>query len=394
MNEKTQTPDDHNVNKWTIAGAGFFLVFALYGAYYSYGMFKNPMLKDLGWPDAVYSGAHSFFLVMHGIMAIVLGRLSDKYGPRRVVAPGVLLAATGYILTSFISEPWQLYIFLGLFTGVGMGAAYVPPLVAAARWFTKRRGLALGIVASGVGAGQVIIPPTLKSLISSIGWRSTIVWLAAFTFIIGITAAMFLKNPQIQVKIEQERSAREAIKTSSFWILQWVFASVMFCLHIVMQHLEAYVEDIGFDPISAALVITMIGISGIFGRILSGRSSDKLGNKITVFACLSFIIIVFFWLFIAEKLETFYFLGILFGLGYGGVLPLIVKISSEYFGTSSGGTIFGILVAGSSIGGALGVFLTGLIHDSTGVYNLAFIMAGCVIATAFFANIALKPPER
>jgi len=166
----------------------------------------------------------------------------------------------------------------------------------------------------------------------------------------------------------------------------------VFGTNIVMQHLVAHVEDTRVDPVPAALVITVIGVSGIFGRIISGRTADMIGNKITTSVCLALQILVFFWLIRADELWVFYIIAMFYGLGYGGTLPLIVKMSSEFFGTGSGGTIFGILLAGASFGGAAGVYFTGLIHDNTGNYTWAFFMAGTVIITASVINLILKSP--
>lgn len=378
---------------WIIVAAGFVLVLILYGAYYSFGVFKNPILDDLGWSDTAYSGAHAVYLIVHGVLAIIMGRLCDKYGPRWVVAFGVILIALGYGLTSQINAPWQFYIYLGLLIGIGMGAAYVPPLVTVAKWFDERRGLALGVAAAGVGVGQIALPPLLKLLINDIGWRDSLLVLGAITCVLGIVAAFYLKNPPNATDSKNEISTKKAIRTQSFWFLLCVFACLVFGTNMIMQHLEPHVEDSGIGDIPASLVITVIGISGICGRILSGYTSDKIGNKITATACLGLQVIVFFWLFKADQLWAFYVIAMLYGLGYGGTLPLIVKMSSEFFGTMSGGTIFGVLLAGASVGGAAGVFSTGIIHDATDEYFWAFFIAGTVIVFASIINLILKPPE-
>ena len=377
---------------WVVVAAGFVLVLILYGAYYSFGVFKNPILDDLGWSDTAYSGAHAVYLVVHGILAIILGRFSDKYGPRWVVAFGVILIALGYGLISQINAPWQFYIYLGLLIGIGMGAAYVPPLVTVAKWFDARRGLALGVAAAGVGVGQIALPPLLKLLINEIGWRDSLLVMAAMTCVLGIAAALVLKNPPNPTNNEIEIPTRKAIKTQSFWFLLCVFACLVFGTNMIMQHLEPHVEDSGIGDIPSALVITIIGISGICGRILSGYTADKIGNKITAAICLGLQVIVFYWLFKADQLWAFYVIAMLYGLGYGGTLPLIVKMSSEFFGTMSGGTTFGVLLAGASIGGAAGVFSTGIIHDVTDEYLWAFFTAGTVIVVASIFNLILKPP--
>ncbi len=362
------------------------------------------MLDDLGWSTAITTGATSVYLVVHGALAIAMGHLSDKYGPRWVVAAGTVLIALGYVLISQISAPWHLYMCMGLLVGIGMGAAYVPPLATVTKWFVSKRGLALGIVAAGVGVGQIILPPLLKYLITEYGWRDSFVVMGAITCVVGIPAALLLKNPPVgnATQIEENLTAEfqgnwsigKVLKTSAFWRLQGVFAALVFGTNIMMTHLVAHIEYNGFKPVPAALTLTLIGVSGIFGRILSGGGADRFGNRAMVATCLSLQILVFGTLIWIDQLWTFYLIGVFYGLGYGGTLPIVIKMSSEFFGTGSAGIIFGILLFGASIGGAIGVPMAGYIYDTTDDYSIAFLIAMIVIAMAFIINLFLKPPQK
>ena len=404
--DNTETPIDlahPERSNWIVVAAGFVLVLILYGAYYSFGVFLKPMLDDLGWSRAVTTGAtSSTYLIVHGIFAIVMGHLSDKYGPRWVVMSGTILIALGYALTSQINAVWQLYVYFGVLVGIGMGAAYVPPLATVAKWYTFRRGLVLGVVAAGVGMGQIILPPFLKFLITEFGWRDSFVITGIMTCVFGLPAAMLLKNPPLTtnkdsenaIEPESDWSTRQAVRAAPFWLLLIIFAALVFGTNIVMQHLVAHIEDNGFDPIPAALVLTFIGVSGIFGRVISGGLADKIGSKMVAVICLAIQILAFFSLIQAGELWEFYIVGILYGLGYGGTLPLIIKMGAEFFGTTSGGAILGMLLFGASIGGAIGVPLAGHIHDVTDDYAIAFLIAGTVIIAASVINLILKPPQK
>ncbi len=389
-------------SRWIVVAAGFVLVLILYGAYYSFGVFLKPMLDDLGWSTAMTTGATSLYLVVHGALAILMGHLSDKYGPRWVVAAGTLLIALGYILISQISAPWHLYMYLGVMVGIGMGAAYVPPLATVAKWFVNGRGLALGIVAAGVGVGQIILPPLLKYMITESGWRDAFVFIGVITCVVGVPAALMLKNPPDTVvnandgnvaEFQDNWPVRKALKTSSFWLLLAVFAALVFGTNIVMTHLVAHIEYNGFEPVPASLTLTLIGISGIFGRIISGGGADRFGNRKMAAVCLGLQVLVFSMLIWIDQLWFFYLIGVIYGLGYGGTLPLVIKMSSEFFGTGSAGVIFGILLFGSSIGGAIGVPFAGYIYDVTEDYAFAFMISAIIITVAFIVNLFLKPPR-
>ena len=227
---------------WLVMSAGFFLVFILYGTYYCFSVFLKPMSAELGWSRAMTSGALSLYMVVHGLFSIIMGTLSDKYGPHKIVAISTVLTALGYILIYFVSTPWHLYLFFGIFVGIGMGAAYVPPISAVTKWFTTRRGLALGIVGAGVGAGQMVIPPLMTWIMSIFGWRGAFIFVGIIISTLGIPAALMLKNPDqspadekqthnaengaendadysIRKPVSKDFTVRETVKTLSFFLL-------------------------------------------------------------------------------------------------------------------------------------------------------------------------------
>ncbi|MDY7035270.1 MAG: MFS transporter [Thermodesulfobacteriota bacterium] len=398
---------------WVVVTAGFFLVLILYGTYYCFGVFLKPMLAELSWSRARTTGAVSVYMIVHGAFGIIMGVLSDKYGPRLVVVISCLTVALGYSLISRITSPWHLYLFFGVFVGIGMGAAYVPPISTVTRWFTAKRGLALGVMAAGVGVGQMILPPLMRHLITLVGWRSSFIIVGAMIILVGLPSALLLKDPpdnadfQPNGEFEEEKksnesmdeyqihfSLREAIRTLSFTLLLFIFISLVFGLSIVLSHLVAHLEDIGIDPVTAAFVISIIGVTGIFGRIIIGGAADRFGSKTMLPACLMLQAVLIFFLIWAKDLWHFYTIASLFGLSYGGTLPLILKISSEYFGVISIGTIFGFLIFGGTSGGAVGAPIAGYVYDITGNYSIAFLLGAIVIAGASILCIIIKPPKK
>jgi len=367
---------------WVVVAAGFFLVFILYGTFYSFGVFVKPLSMGLGWSRATTTGVVSVYMVLHGIFSIITGRLTDRYGPRLIVAISVLLVALGYALSFRINAPWQLYTYFGLLVGIGMGAAFVVPIATVTRWFTHNRGLAVGIVASGVGAGQVILPPFIRYMITEFGWRTSFAIVGLMVCVVGIPAALFLKDPlrnmvyppngkahEARIKSggmtrpQGDWSMTEAIKTSSFFLLLCIFIALIFGIVTVTSHLVAHVEDIGIDPLRAAYVLTLIGGSGILGRIMIGRACDRMGSKTMLASCMIVQALLLFLLIWAASLWVFYVIAMLFGLTYGGAVPAIIMRNSEFFGISSSGTIFGALICGSTAGAAIGAPFAGYIYD-------------------------------
>ncbi len=404
--------DDKTKHAWMIVTAGFFLILVLYGSYYSFGVFLKPMINDLGWTRAMTSGVISVYMVVHGLSSIITGSLSDKYGPRLIVGFCTLIVALGYILISGIKTSQDLYIYFGLMVGAGMGAAYVPPVAAVTRWFTSRSGLAIGIVGSGVGLGQMIYPPLIRYLISSYGWRTAFVIMGIIIGIIGLPAALLLKHPPknsaayagkdalttkkeriVMPDCQTDMSARKAIITRPFLMLLYIFMTLLFGISTIMAHLVAHVEDSGFEPMKAAFVITLIGAGGIIGRIVIGGAADRFGSKLTLSTCLAAQMLLFFMLIPAKQLRTFYLIGACYGLSYGGSIPNIIILNSKFFGTYSAGKIFGILFFGAMLGGAVGAPFTGYIYDITDEYSIAFFIGGILILTAYVLSIMIKPPD-
>ncbi len=401
-------PPINTRSPWIIVLSGFVLIFVLYGSYYCSGVFLRPMCEELGWTRAVTTGAISLYMVVHGGFSIIMGSLSDTYGPRIVVLISTIAVALSYSLIYYITEPWHLYVCLGIMVGIGMGSAYVPPVSTVAKWFVKNRGLALGVVASGVGVGQMVLPPVMRYMITAYGWRMSFVIMGCIVLMIGVPASLFLKHPDQQTSCcnnesnHQDRdphknnlwTVKSAVKTTSFHLILAIFMSLVFGISIILSQLVAHAEDIGIDPIKAAFILTLIGIGGIIGRVAIGGLADRLGSKIILPLCLIPQCFLFLSLIWANELWEFYLIAVVYGLTYGGTLPSLLLMNSEFFGVTSSGTIYGILIFGATSGGAFGAPLAGYIFDITGNYAMAFMAGGIVLLAGAVLSFIVKPPRQ
>ena len=151
---------------WIIVIASFLVTFISFGIRYSFGIFSDSLLAEFGWTKTLIFGAPLFSTIVGGLSNIVMGRLSDRYGPKITFGVSGFLVGLGMVLCSQISALWQLYVFSSLLIGVGMGVAFAPTMATTSRWFDKRRGLALGIVASGIGIGTLVMSPVITYFIS------------------------------------------------------------------------------------------------------------------------------------------------------------------------------------------------------------------------------------
>ncbi len=398
---------------WVVVTAGFFMVFVLYGTYYCFGVFVKPISLTLGWSRATITGVIFVQMVLRGIFSIITGRLTDRYGPRAIVVVSTLFVVLGYALCFRINAPWHLYTYFGILVGIGMGAAFVVPVTVVTRWFNYNRGLALGIVSSGVGVGQVILPPLMRYIIMEFGWRASFAIMGVMVCVVGIPSALLLKNSTRYMvyppngkdhgnrtksggitESQGNWSVTDAIKTSSFNLLLCTFIALTFGVVIIMSHLAAHVEDTGIDPLRAAFVLTLIGVGGILGRIMIGRACDGIGSKIMLTSCIIVQAFLMFSLIRAENLWAFYTIATLFGLTYGGAVPCFVMMNAEFFGLTSSGAIFGTLFCGATASAAIGAPLAGYIHDVTGSYAIAFLTGGIVLTVGAVLIFIVKPPQK
>ena len=373
--------------------------------FYTFGIFLVPLTAEFNWERGALSGAFSIAMLLSGLFAILSGRLSDKYGPRILVTISGLSLGVGFLLMSQINSLWQAYLVWGLFMGIGNSCCWIPIASTIPRWFTKKRGIAIGITVAGFGLGGVIVPPLAQWLISAFGWRQAYLILGLITFIVVIPLAQFMKHsPQRvglkpygedeTVKGEQPLvtgglSLTQAIKTSRFWIFDSILLFFFFSQALIITHIVPHAIDIGILPIIAASVTSVIaGISAI-GRLSMGFISDKIGSRLVLIACFALATLALLWLLFAKEIWMLYIFAVIFGLAYGGIVVLETVISAELFGLSSLGTILGGLMLFTTVGIALGPPLAGAIFDVTGSYSLAFLISVIISALAVILSLIL-----
>ena len=154
---------------WVVVGATSSVLFMAYGAQFSFGVFFSALLEEFGWSRAALSGVFSLYAFGYGTLAFVSGGLTDRWGPRLVIATGGLFLGAGWIAMSFTRSLWQPYVFYGVIAGLGMSTAFVPCGATVARWFVRRRGLAAGIASAGGSLGTFALAPLAQLLVSKMG---------------------------------------------------------------------------------------------------------------------------------------------------------------------------------------------------------------------------------
>jgi len=394
---------------WVIVAVCAVLLVIQAGTMYSYGVFFKHLVADFGWSRAATAGVHSLFMVSHGSFAVIMGWLVDRLGPARVTAFCSFIVGLGLVLTSQIGALWQLYVTYGLIVGIGMSAHYTVSTATTARWFIKRRGLALGIVTSGVGLGTFLIP-VVERLITAFGWSTAYFVLGVTSWVVMIPGALLLRRapeekqrysdnmdtPTASADIVNEKGVkngafeagitlREATRYKSLRMLFSVYFLFNFCLQMVMVHLVNYATDIGIASLIAATFISIIGIGSFVGRLIMGPASDRIGTNNALLLCCIILMTTMVLLIFTDELWMFYLFAIIFGFAYGGEVPQMAALVGRYFGLRAVAALVGIVVFGATTGGALGAWVGGQVFDLTQSYQIAFIIA----AVASFAGVII-----
>jgi MFS family permease len=342
----------------------------------------------------------SLALTIHNFVAAFLatwiGGLTDRFGARKVVLPGMCIL--GLILLSaqtIGSKIWQLYIFYAMLGAVSSATTSVPYGVIVSRWFDRRRGLALGFTQAGLGAGAILLPVLAQLLIARYGWRSAfaISGGAALTIPMPILALFLKEAPErIGALVDSASGQVEGLdwseirKTRTFWIMIASFVLAGASVQACIIHIAQLLSDRGATPELATLAVSTAGLAMLAGRAGTGYFLDRYFGPhvaMTVFA----IAAVGMMLLAAGFADGLALLGVFaVGLAFGAELDVIAYLISRYFGLRALGTAFGVAFGSFVLAAGIGPFLMGFAFDRTGSYGAP--LAGFSIATILAALLA------
>ncbi len=407
---------------WVVIAIAFVTVALGVTVRTAFSLMFPPIVDEFGWNRGLAAGAFSFGFLISAIVSPVVGRLMDSRGPRFVIEAGVLITTAGLLGATLIQTPWQLYLTLGLLVGIGANCmSYSVHSQFLPNWFVRRRALAIGIAFSGVGVGSMTILPWLQSVILQDGWR-TACWMLG----IGILAVLLplnllvARHPQDfgllpdgerhgAAGAAQKRSnivdaawaatewtVRRAAGTPRFWWLALGFFSGGYIWYAVQVHQTKYLVEIGFAPMEAAWSLGLVAMAAIPGQIVLGGLSDRFGREIMwTVSCAGFAICyVALLLLAAMPSQPLLWLMVLSQglLGYA-FTAMMGPIVAEIFEGPHFGAIFSLLMTALIGGGAVGPFVTGLLHDWTGTYDIAFVL-GAVFSIVCAVTVWLAAPRR
>lgn len=374
---------------WFIVAAGFLVLFVVYALQFSYGEFRLAATEEEGWSQASLSLIFAIYIGVYSSLSAVSGWATDRFGPRLTVATGSVLLSLGYILWARAGSLAAVAFALAVVAPIGMSCSWVPVNATAVRWFVARRGTASAVVTSGGSFGNIIGPPAAAWLIAGYGWRQALTIMAIVGLVLLLAAAVTLiKSPETiglhpdgaDAPPASEQGAvsltpGEAMRSLPFWIM-WAMYSVTFLVVFVpFVHGSAFAVGLGIPKLSAATVISAIGIGGLVGRLLVGWISDRIDRRRAALFALCLQVLAFIGFATADGLAMLYPAAVAFGFGYGGAVAVFPALVGDYFGRAHAGTIVGRMFASAGTMAAIGPYVAALIFEATDSYRSAFAIA-------------------
>jgi MFS family permease len=349
--------------------------------------------------------AISLALTIHNIVAASLcasiGRLTDRFGGRNVILPGLGILGLALLSAETIgSNVGQLYIFYAVLGAVSGTTTSVPYSVVVSRWFSRRRGLALGLTMVGLGVGAMVVPPLVQQLIAGFGWRSAFAIVGGAILIVPIPiVGLFLKEAPQGIGLSPDGVAAATIaprqsegltwpeirNSPTFWLMNSAFVLSSAGITACIVHIAALFSDRGATPASAALAVSVVGLALLAGRAGTGFFLDRyFGPYVAMFLfALAALGIALLWTGATGGLALMG--AFLVGLGLGAEVDIVAYLMGRYFGLPSLGMAFGFAFGAFVLASGLGPLMMGFAFDHTGSYRAP--LAGFFFATMLAAAL-------
>jgi MFS family permease len=412
---------------WSIVAVGFLShVACAFHMSSTLSVFLKPLTEDLAVSRGLFSLLRSGEILIGAAMAPLVGPLVDRYGGRWLMAGGALVAGAGFILLSQVSSYWQFLVLRWtLITIGGVFMCHMVVSVTISRWFVRRRGRAIAIASLGQGLSKVFIPVVTATLFVWVGWRWTWAIFGLITLIlIVVPALIFMRRSPEDMglkpdgdEVPDERAGatatgkrdssasavaadatawswREVIGTDTFWIVCFIYGMANIGIAGLNLHVFAYVTDIGFSPLVAATVLSIIASTQLGSTLIWGFVSERM--EIRRSSMLMFLVQAFgLTVVIATSAVAPLYAGfLLYGIGLGGGWVLQEVVWAHYFGRVSLGTVRGLGILVTHAFGAAGAPFFGFVHDLTGSYSSSFMAFVVALVMAALMSLVVRPPRK
>jgi predicted MFS family arabinose efflux permease len=398
----SQALDEESIHYagWRVAAAAFAGVMVSFAAIvpYTFSLFLDPLHQAFGWKREAMSGAFAVAAMTVALVSPLIGLLLDRFPPRRVLLPAILLFAASLASLSglgpSIGRLFLTYFLLGL---AANGTAQFAYTRAVLTWFDRRRGLALAVILTGSGTGSLLIPPLTQWMISTHGWRSAYQMLGGIALLgLPLTAWLVRNRPVypllMQAPISSGGSAiKAALASKAFWILAAIILLGAFSENGLITNMSAILAGHGVAPAFAALALSARGGAGIVSRLVVGHfldrfSAQRIQTAILLISAMGIALLAY-----ASTPTTALAGGALLGIGFGSEADVAPYLLAQYFGRRHFALLYGLTWTAYAIGGATGPLTMGYLYDHAGGYDARFIIAmAAVILVAAGMSLLLR----
>jgi MFS family permease len=373
-----------------MAAVAFAVGFTVFGVVYSFGVFLEPMMADLG---SGWSGTSALYAISSSVFYFLgpaTGSVGDRLGPRALAGIGALSMGAGLAATAFVADIGTAYLTYGFGVGIGAACAYVPTFAVVGGWFNRWRTRALSIAATGTGLGMLALPPLCAVIIEHFGWRVAFLTLAGISGTVLAISAVLVRPAPPQSNPPSSEALGTTLRSRPFvqMYASWVFGTM--ALFVPLVFLPAFATGRGANPVAASWLISIIGGASVVGRIGIGYVGSTGGTlllyKGSILAMAASYLI---WLLLPTYGWLVVFVAVL-GIAYGVRIALVAPVLIELLGASRLGGLLGAFFTATGIAGLAGPPAANLAADYWGGDTGSIAVAIVLGAFAYVLVLPLK----
>jgi len=397
---------------WMVAISGTVINLCL-GVLYAWSVFSKALQDNLGFTATETSIPYSVAVIVFALFMVPAGIMLDRLGPRLLLLLSGVMIGVGMVVAGLFLDVTGLVIGFGLIAGAAMGFGYAAPTPTATKWFKPHmRGTITGIVVAGYGLAPVYVSPLSNTLIDNFGVSKSFFYLGGFFTILIVLSSLVMKSPpagwvpvgkeppapktkdgqEPDTTVSNNYSPGEMMKTGQFWSLWFMYMFSASAGLIIIGHVAtiAYVQG-GLQTGFVFAALLAVGNAG--GRIITGVVSDKIGRTMTLILVFLLQAINMFAFSSYDTTMTLTVGSIVTGATYGALLALFPATTWDWFGIKNAGTNYGLIFTAWGLGGLIGPIVAGQIIDSTGSYNMAYMLSAVLLIIAAIMAALTKRPS-
>lgn len=400
---------------WLVLAVFVGEMFAIGSTTYAFGLFVKPLEQEFGISRGDANRGLALFIVGMGLSAPLIGRLLDRRSARGVMLFGAFWMAAGLVAVAL--APSLGWMALAVLLVLASGAAMIGPLTAntlAARWFERRRGRALGLVAVGTSVGGTLLVPLIAYNIETFGWRQALMIQAGLiVVVVGALALWVVRDrpqdlgllpdgalqpkedgPVIAVQVAPEWTAAGLLRQRDFWCIGLSVGLTFAVTQSVLASLVPYATDAGIDAKKAALLVSSLSVCSILGKLLFGALAERVDKRWLLLAVVAFTLLELVTLIVQPDFRWLLIICGLAGFALGGELPVWAAIIAERFGPRSFGTVMGLMNPINMVCSLGAISYVGVAYDRSGGYTQPFTVFLGVALAAGVMTLLIRAPGK